>query len=178
MPALGAGAWAGGLLAPLVPLGRAVAAVGCAAPGRPVVLLGVGGGALRPPPVAPGGGGARRRCAAAPWSGCWRCCSPCWRALVRADRLAHDPVARLAAEGASVTVERTVTGDPRLTAGRSATGCCFAARGSGCRAAARRTTAAPVLVIADDAVARAAARAHRAGVRAARAVARPDRRRS
>src|SRR6478672_1390808 len=134
MPALGAAAWVGGLVARWVPVPVAVA-LGLA---LLAALL-----------------GSRRRLGPRRWltaAGVLLVlASVAWVGVVRQAQVTHNPVAGLAAEGAVSTVEGTVTTDPRVSTGqfgeqvlvrlevRRVTG-----RG------ATYTLATPVLVIADS----------------------------
>ncbi len=134
MPALGAAAWAGGLVACWLPVP--------AAGGTGLLLL----ASLL---------AARRRLGPRRWlTGAGMLlvlASVAWVGIVRQQQVTHNPVAALAAEGAVSTVEGTVTTDPRVTTGpfgeqvlvrvevRRVTG-----RGASYR------LATPVLVLADD----------------------------
>ena len=101
MPALGAAAWVGGLVARWVPVPVAVA--------LGVALL----AALL---------GSRRRLGPRRWltaAGVLLVlASVAWVGVVRQAQVTHNPVAGLAAEGAVSTVEGTVTTDPRVSAGQ------------------------------------------------------------
>ena len=100
MPALGAAAWAGGLVARWLPV-PAAAAVGLA---LLVALL-----------------AARRRQGPRRWltgAGVLLVlASVAWVGVVRQQQVTHNPVAALAGDGAVATVEGTVTTDPRVTTG-------------------------------------------------------------
>lgn len=101
MPLLGLAAWAGGLLGHLAswPLGAASAGAGLVA----VAALGRRRGRR-----------AALAAAAVLLLGAAVACS----ALVRQEQVAHNPVARLAADRAVATVVATVTADPRVVAGQ------------------------------------------------------------
>ncbi|MFC4783653.1 ComEC/Rec2 family competence protein [Nocardioides sp. MAHUQ-72] len=135
MPALGAAAWVGALLAQWVP-GLGVVAVGtallaCLAALRRRVL----------PQHRSTAAGIVLVLVAVAWVG-----------SVRHEQVARSPVAALAREGAVSTVEGTVTADPRVTSGRF--GPQVLVRLEVRRVTGRGATydlAAPVLVIADEA---------------------------
>jgi len=134
LPALGLAAWAGGLAARWVPWPWAAVALAAA-----LVAVLLGRGRL--------GGrflvclGLVLVCAAVLTSG-----------ALRQSQAASGPVGALAREGAAVTVELTVTSDPRVLTGRFAP--TVLVRGSVTRVTGRGEThilSAPVLVVADEA---------------------------
>ena len=119
MPLLALGAWAGGLLAPLVPPAAATALGGALLEAGPWGLLGAGTVVLV---VLARVGWPGRGSAPRPGSTATGVVVVLLAVLatgvVRADRLSRDPVAGLASDRATASAEVTVTGDPRLVAGR------------------------------------------------------------
>ncbi len=119
MPLLALGAWAGGLLALLVPPAAATTLGGALLGAGPWGLLGAGTVVLV---VLARVGWPGRGSAPRPGSTATGVVVVLLAVLatgvVRADRLSRDPVAGLASDRATVSAEVTVTGDPRLVAGR------------------------------------------------------------